>query len=252
MNCISKNKCQFIEFWKIYKRLMEIEIQLRERIINSFIVVYNDKCFYRIMPYLEKVKSNYDFLRRHDKKKSNHIGTIINSKNKEEEKLRACIYRLYLSDLLGILDFKVFYRDKFLIKNLYLEKPVHNDIKHYSACLKNLRNCIMHFNFGQYTQNRIDFIDALIFFENRLHCFMREINHIEDIDNTSVQGILEKLYVNCPEIFNGDDRQLCDVFDDIAIINGKPADQLPQYWTILRTKYQILSREKIMTLKALK
>jgi hypothetical protein len=158
------------------------------------------------------------------------------------EKLKECIHKLYLSDLLGILNYKAYYRDKLLIKNLYYKKPNHNDVKKSLACLSSLRNCVMHFNFKQFSKNRKNYINAIIFFENHLNCFMRKINYIDGFDNPTVKGILEVLYLHYPDIFEENDRLLCDVFDDIAILNGRQADELPQYWSILRQKYELLRK----------
>lgn len=237
------SKRLFIEFSKIYKRLMEVEIQLRERIISAFKTVYKEKAFYRLKPYLNKIKINYNYTRKSDGVCGNYLNNIINSNEDDEKKLKNCIYILYLRDLLGILDYKNYYRDKFLIRFLYHEKPSHNDVKKFSSCLALLRNCVMHFNFKSYIEDRKDFINALIFFENHLNCFMRPINNIPSISNITVQGILDTLYLHSPYLFNENDRILCDVYDDIAILNGKPAEHLPQYWSILRIKYELLSKE---------
>ncbi|MCK7484437.1 MAG: hypothetical protein MZU97_01940 [Bacillus subtilis] len=56
----------------------------------------------------------------------------------------------------------------------------------------------------------------------------------------TVSNILNMLYEHYPLLFDDNDRILCDVFDDIAILNGKPADELPLYWSILRYRYDLL------------
>jgi len=45
-----------------------------------------------------------------------------------------------------------------------------------------------------------------------------------------------------PELFNEEsnipqkDRLLCDIYDDLAFINGCPYNELPAYWSILKEK----------------
>jgi|GEM_PF-4770036 len=234
------NKRYYIEFGKIYNRLIEVELQLRERIISSFKCVYKKKAFYRLKPYIYEIIANYNYVRKTDGVSGNHLHNIIKSNKSDDLKLKECIYRLYLPDLLGILDYEFYYRNKLLIKHLYYKKPSHNDVKHYSSYLSKLRNCIMHFNFKKYLNDKINYINALIFFENHLNCFMRPINHLPPIPDVSVTRILQVIYAHYPILFEENDRILCDVFDDIAILNGKPAEDLPQYWSILRQRYIIL------------
>lgn len=214
-----------------------------------FLRFIKTKLFNRLQPYLNKIKSRYNYTRKTDGVADNYLNNIINSKDDDTKKFRKIIYRLYLRDLLGILDFKNYYKDKFFIRTIYHQKPCHDDVKKFSSRLALLRNCVMHFNFNDYVSNRGEYISALIFFENHLDCFMRLINIMPGINNITVQGILDSLYLHNPTIFDENDRILCDVYDDVAILNGKPADMLPQYWTILRCKYELLSKENKLSKK---
>ncbi|MCK7484438.1 MAG: hypothetical protein MZU97_01945 [Bacillus subtilis] len=64
MQQLQANKRFFIEFGKIYKRLMEVEVQLRDKIIFSFAFVFKDKAFYRLKPYLTTVIKNYNYTKK--------------------------------------------------------------------------------------------------------------------------------------------------------------------------------------------
>lgn len=101
----------------------------------------------------------------------------------------------------------------------------------------------MHFNFSKYTQNKTNYLQSLVFWEHLIFCpnhFMHTLPAVKP-DTTK---ILKLLATSCPDFYEMDDRLICDMFDDLAFINGKPIEKLPKLWTIGRQIYMLKQANK--------
>ena len=96
------DKYDYIEFSKIYKRVMDIELCLKEQLKFSLTATFPNKMFYRLIPFL---KSNFKnrYIEGYGAKSRDKINDLINSKISEEEKINKFVRMAYLSDLLKIL-----------------------------------------------------------------------------------------------------------------------------------------------------
>lgn len=121
--------------------------------------------------------------------------------------------------------------------NFYTQKVSFNDIKKYASHLRGLRNIIMHFDIAKYNANKINYIETLAFWETQLFCQNCFIHKLPPIQPT-IKNILNQIKTNYPLLFQEKDRQIVDIFDDIAFINGLPVEKLPQYWSIGRQIYE--------------
>jgi len=243
-----------IEFSKIYKRLMELEHCLKNKMISSVNSYYKELSFSAFTYFFEKLETkekyskiiNYDYKTKTGKKIF-IIKEIKNNKNlKDSVKFQKCIKCLYLSDFLKLLtEHKLFYKNKKIKSNFYLKNPDFNNIKKYSKYLINLRNYIAHFNYQDYINDRQNYLDALKYFEIHLGCSINKLHAVNLEPNQSIKSILEALKATMPELFdkenNVKDRLLCDYYDDLAFINGCPYNELPPYWSIIRQKYALNS-----------
>lgn len=244
-NCIT-------EFSKIYRRLLNIEISLKDNFFNVMKKVHNDKLFFRIIPYVKILIKSTRY--QYSKSKNgitytcDFLEDILQSKNCDDDKLKQTLNKLYLKDFLGMLtDYKMVYKNPNFKKCFYHVIPNFDELKKYAAGLCHLRNAIMHFNFSDFEKNRKHYICTLNYWEQKIHCRNTFIHNLPSIQPT-VKNILNIIKIHYPEIFSGYDRDLCDMYDDIAIINGLPIDDLPQYWSILRQKYILKSaKDKQMT-----
>ncbi len=91
-----------IEFSKIYKRVMDIELRLKDRLKFVLTATYPDKMFYKLKPFiLEKFKGRYKKFTKGQER--DQLLDLVNSNKSEEEKLDRFIDMAYLSDVLLIL-----------------------------------------------------------------------------------------------------------------------------------------------------
>lgn len=238
-------KYEIIEFSKIYKRIMEIELTLKARVKHSLSVTYPNKMFYRLIPFLQSIPHNKYITKTKKNINRDRINDIINSKNTEESKLDKILNIIYLSDLLLMLaEYKQLFSDRKFINYLYYKKVNHNYIKKYAVPLRQLRNTVMHFDIYNYLSNKKIYLEALTFWEQLLFCSNSFIHELPQI-KPKTATILKLMAKECPEILEMNDRIICDIFDDIAFINGLPISKLPSYWTIGRGIYNI--KQKIKT-----
>lgn len=126
-----------IEFSKIYKRVMDIELRLKDRLKFVLTATYPGKMFYKLKPFiLEKFKGRYKKFTKGQER--DQLLDLVNSNKSEEEKLDRFIDMAYLSDVLLILtDYKRIYQDVKFSNNFYRQKIVFNDLKKYAAAIKN-------------------------------------------------------------------------------------------------------------------
>lgn len=229
------NIYETIELSKIYKRILNVEINLKERLKFALTTTYPNKEFSRLIKFLtlDNIKNKY----RKDGR--NQITDLLNSKNVEMEKMSKFIDIAYLYDILRILkEYKPICKDKNFRNNFYTHFPGQNFINAQADCLNKLRNLVMHFNLHEYKNGKKDYLEALGYWERLLYCpnaFMYELPRIKP----TTPKILQLLASNFPELFEFDDRIICDMFDDLAFINGKSVNNLPKLWTVGRQIYDL-------------
>lgn len=231
-----------IEFSKIYKRVMDIELRLKEKLKFVLQATFPNRMFYRLIPFLEaNFKARY--VEGCGKKSRDLLMDLIKSKKIEEEKLNEFVNMAYLSDLLKILtDNPAIYRDMTFNRNFYCKRVIFNELKKYASLLKKLRNAIMHFDINTYKQNKINFIKALGYWELQLNCSNCFIHDLPPV-KPKITPILKLLALHNTEFFSLSDRIVCDVFDEIAFLNGKEIKDLPEYWSIVRGYYDLKRKQ---------
>lgn len=228
-----------IELSKLYKRMFEVELTLKQKMFYALKKTYKDKLFFRLIPYLKKLPNN-----------TNEINKIINSTEKtEEQKLYKFITSAYLSDVINILtQYKDIYRYKVFQKNFYgfeIDDTQHQEIISYAGKLISLRNSIMHFNITMYQKNRPNYLNTLIYWEKLLACpNMKYIHNLTFNKKPKIAPTLRALSEAYPDLLTLSDRLVCDMFDDVAFINGWDINQLPEYWTIGRSLHDLKSKAK--------
>lgn len=108
-----KHKDYLVEFSNIYKRLMELEICLKNKIYNSIVTTYPDACYKKFQPFFSK---NEIYNKYTEYKSNNKIYKLIEIQNNiklaNNQKLYDSLYNLYLNDILKLLVFeRVYYKD---------------------------------------------------------------------------------------------------------------------------------------------
>ena len=175
-------------------------------------------------------KKNADFLKELDKdrhEKGCEYAILVSMLETENE--------LYNN---GIVDMSHHY------EKMYVVRPQFFIIKAKASPLNSLRNAVMHFDFNTYQINRERWLEVLIFWEKTLACpNMKYIHDISPLEKNNVSHILRSLSETYPDFLKLSDRLVCDMFDDVAFINGWDIKDLPEYWTIGRTLYS-LKRDK--------
>lgn len=232
-----------IEFSKIYKRVMDIELKLKEKFKFALQSTFPTRMFYKLQPYL---KSNFKrrYLRKKGEKKRDLLSDLISSNKTEEEKLNKFVNMAYLSDLLKILtDYKTIYKDKNFVKNFYCQPIKFNDLKSQAAHLSKLRNAIMHFDINNYKNNKKSFLLSLGYWEKLLNCSKCFIHNLPAV-KPQISKILNLLAQYNTDFFTLNDRIVCDIYDDVAFLNGQEIKDLPQYWSIVRTYYDLKRKNK--------
>ncbi len=242
------NIYDIIEFSKIYKRVMDIESTMKMRFVAALSLVAKDKKFFRLIPALENPKifdlNKYKSFKTKRSKNitRNKIRDLISSAQSDHEKFVYLIRIIYLSDLLTLItQYNWLYKNKLFMSEFYCTKVDSGKIDSNKALLCKLRNIIMHFDVKSYKENKEKYIKTLAFWETILHCRNHFIHDLPQIKPTT-SNILRQIKDNFPEIFDKSDREIVDIYDDIAFINGLPIERLPLYWTIGRQIYQIKNR----------
>lgn len=232
------NRHDFIEFSKIYKRVMDIELCLKERLKFVLTATFPNKMFFRLIPFL---KANFKnrYIEGYGKNTRDKLIDLINSSKTEEYKINEFINMAYLSDLLKILtEYPALYKDKNFVKNFYKQSINFNDLKKYSAALKKLRNAIMHFDIITYKKNKSNYIIALGYWEKLLNCTYSFIHILPPVE-PKISPILKLLSQYEPNFFQISDRIICDLYDEVAFLNGRQVKDFPEYWSIVRTFYDL-------------
>lgn len=226
------------EFSKIYKRVMDIELNLKNKFKSSLLSTFPNKMFYKLIPYIQgnlvgRYKTGIGQNTRDE------LLDLIASNKSEIQKIDKFFDMAYLSDILNMLiNYKTLYQDANFINNFYGSKIIFNNLKQNSSRLKKLRNTIMHFNISDYNTMRADYLSALTFWEQLLcctNCFMHNLPTIKP----TIGNILVQMKNHYPDFYNVNDRHLCDLYDDIALKNGASVERLPLLWSIVRQIYEV-------------
>lgn len=227
------DRYSILEFSKVYKRVLDIEITLKQKMFYALTQTYPKNEFSRLIPYLQNQISQQKYIQ----KDRNKIKDLINSNNPQNEKLAKFLKMAYLIDVLNILtDYKQIRKDKKFRKNFYNQQQDLNIIKKHVSSLNTLRNAIMHFDFNTYKENKTVWLDTLNYWEKLLNSpNMQSIHAISPITNLNVDIILRLLIENYPDLLSLSDRLICDMFDDAAMINNCDIRTLPEYSTIIKS-----------------
>lgn len=250
------NRYDLFEFSKTYKRVMEIELCLKLYFEKASNIVAPDTKFKRLINYFgnsklsfKYAKYNYEKVKQNGKiEKRNKIKDIIASKDEDKDKFNKFLKIAYLADILNIItEYDIIYKDTQFSNAFYTQKIDLNTLKKYASTLKKLRNIIMHFDVKSYKQNKLVHLDTLAFWESNLYCGNRFIHNLPKIKPT-MENILQLIKDNNTELFYSSDREVVDVFDDIAFINGLPVEKFPQYWSIGRKIYSMKRDQNISSM----
>lgn len=241
------NKYSF-EFSKIYKRLMALEIVMKENAITSIINVYGNNSLNEFSNFFNNKETNKHYKRDNE----NKILKIIQSKATPETKIRELINILYLNHLLSLtLTFKQFFNDD-IATNFYVKKPEKFQLlKDNRKHIRDLRNDIAHYNFERYEKNKHLYFKALLIFEIHMGCNIATLAELPEFSKKlSIKEILLEIQKQKPHLFSSSpedqeyfynkDRILIELFDDFAIINGWQYSELPSPWSVLRQKYDTI------------
>lgn len=237
-------RCEVLELSKLYKRVLNVEVALKRQIANTLQKTYPGKEFNRLLPFLKnKISHQKYFKKTHKNQVRDKINDIISSNDTQEVKLLKFLRIAYLSDTLKIItEYKHITKDKAFRRNFYPNEYNHMQIQGvtnvHATNLNKLRNTVMHFNFNDYYKNKNKLIKSLIFWERLLYCpnsFMYELPPIKP----ETTKILRQLANSCPGFWNMDDRVITDMFDDLALLNGKSIVDLPSFWSIGREIYRL-------------
>ena len=235
------DKYSILEFSKIYKRVLDIETTLKQKILFALTKTYPKNEFSRLIHYLQnKVNHKKYILNSRDR-----INDIIASNKSQSDKLTKFLNIAYLIDVLNILtEYKQIHKDKLFRSNFYNLIPDFNILKQQVSSLNTLRNAIMHFDIKTYTENKAIWLDTLTYWEKLLDSpNMQPIHAISPIKKLNVEMILRLLTEKYPELYSLSDRLVCDMFDDAALINNWDIRALPEYWTIIRRLYALKSKQ---------
>ena len=228
------------EFSIFYKRLLQVELNLKFHIINKYISAYNINSYNIVYRYIKTIQANRN-------NKDNTFNKIHKSTLSNTDKLILAVNKMYLSEILNLFANPVFLKNK-KVKNNFFEEEVHTnstEFQRYCKMLKDFRNCIAHCNIKKYSLERSKFIKSLIYFERILKCNVvmdcRIIEKINSSRKLSTNEILSLIY-SFNKDFYSDDKIMIALFDDIALINGYTFKNLPQRKTIIRKYYKMLEQ----------
>ncbi len=236
------DRYDILEFSKVYKRVMDVEIALKQKMLFALTKTYPGGEFSRLIPYLQKQLPYNKYIQ----KGRNRISDIISSKKTQHEKLVDFLNIAYLIDVLNILtEYNKIRKDKYFKSNFYTYPVDLNTIKQHISSLNSLRNAIMHFDIFTYTNKKGMWLPALSFWEVLLESpNMHPIHCISPIKNLNIQTVLSLLADHYPDLYQLSDRLVCEMFDDAALINGGDIRTLPQYWSIIRVLYELKRQYK--------
>ena len=237
---------------------MRLEIQMKRLLIPSVPPYYKDN----VIKVFEKFFYNKERLKRYNNKNGNSFLAILKNPqiNSGSQKFTRLVNIMFLSDILFmVLCCKEFYKEE-IIKNFYFKIPEKfGKLIKSRTLLTDLRNAITHYNFKDYEQNRIKYLDTLLLFEVHIGKNIKGVSELPKFkEKPSVKTILSAIKKIRPDLLDIDlgkddemeyfynkHRVLMDLCDDIALYNGYETKELPSPWTILRAMYSIKRDTKI-------
>lgn len=236
-----------IEFGKMYKRLMALEIIIKEKATFSIISVYGDECLDKFSNFF----NNKSVLKHYSDNYDNKITSILRQNLSEKEKFKKVFNLLYLNHVLKLtLTYKQFCNED-IARLFYFKKPENfKSLKDSKNHIRDLRNDIAHYNFNRYEQNKQLYLKALMLFEIHIGCSIATLYELPEFDKKpTIKDILIRINQLHPALFKAQpeeqeyhynkDRILLDLFDDFAVVNGWDYSELPSPWSILRQKYDV-------------
>lgn len=231
------NEQDLTEFSIFYKRLMVVEICLKQLIIANYNNAFGDRAYPILYRYIQTLDKNRNINDKTFKK-------IFSSNKTNLEKLILSVNKMYLGELLNIFANPVFLKNKIISKNFFQQHVITNctEFQQMAKGYRDFRNCVAHCNLRKYKLERNRLIKGLVFFEKLLSCnVMISCDILDKISKTrklSVKEILSIIYHSEKEYFKND-KLLIMLFDDIALINGYTFKSLPQRWSIIRQKFEL-------------
>ena len=243
----------WLEFSKIYARLMRLELTIKQNAFNAIKDYYSENPLDVFIDFFNNKRRK----QRYANDRRNKLDYIIcNQKYSQLQKMQRLINELYLSDILNLVlktrQFKIYE-----ISKIFYNK-IPDKYKKLEDCIKDLtqlRNCIAHYNFNLYKQNKKKFLDSLFIFELHLGHNIAGIKELPQLQEPTISNIIKAMYYLNPKLILGfkiknvnvycnQHRLLLSLFDDIAIYNGLSANDLPSPWVILRELYRFKSKLK--------
>lgn len=231
------NEILLTEFSLLYKRLTRIEYELKNLIYSKYTDYYGKNAYTILYRYFNQLDTNR-------KENIKTFQTVFKSQKSNQEKLNISISKMYLRETLLLFSNYVFIKNK--IRKSFWDIDV--DVKSSTfqknqKSLKELRNCVAHFNHKKYMLEKTKFLTSLIYFEQIIGSDKTIwndsiIKQIKSSKKLSIKSILKIILEQDKKYFKND-KLLLSLFDDIAILNGYTYQTLPQRWSIIRQKYEI-------------
>lgn len=235
------NEYILIEFSIFYKRLMRVEIALKNLLYTKYNDAHGEGAYNIVYRYIREIE-------KHRNENNKSFSKIFNSNKTNQEKLELSFEKMYLSEILNLFANRIFLKNKKIVNNFFNVPVKTNEttFQKKQKYLKEFRNCIAHYNKKKYLIDKKKYLDALIYFENILNYNVKydyeKISLLNKIRKLSLKEILYFIYQTDNSFFN-DDKILILLFDDLALINGYSFKELPQRKSIIREYFRI--KEKI-------
>lgn len=230
------------EFSIFYKRLMNIEITLKELLSKKYYSAHGDSAYNIVYRYIREIE-------KHRNENDKTFSKIFFSNKTNQEKLELSFEKMYLSEVLNLFANKIFLKNRKVVNSFFAIPTKTNEtpFQKKQKYLKEFRNCITHYNQKKYGIEKNKYVDALIYFENILGCNLKfdynKLLLLSKYRKLSLKEILGFIYDTDKQFFN-DDKLLILLFDDIALINGYSFKDLPQRKSIIREYFRIKEKEK--------
>lgn len=238
-----------LEFSKIYKRLLRLELQIKHKICDSVLSYTTTNLFQEFNQFLWNPKI-YEQYR--NSKGNNQFIEIRDGIIPEKDKFVKLVNILYLRHALWMIFNEKIFRNPVVKYAFYNIVPTEfKDLLKNRKNLVNLRNSIAHYDFNDYQINKIKYMEALILYEIHIGCSIGKYSMIPaNLGNKpNKMVIMKKISELAPDLFNKNiphakypynkDRMILDMFEDIAVLNGWDYADLASPWDIIRTKYYL-------------